>query len=53
VIEGFGKQELHAFVLGAVAPQTQLVTDDWPSYHNPDGRTRRLKRRVGGFESAR
>src|SRR5580693_2546865 len=24
VIEGFGKQELQAFVLGAVAPQTQL-----------------------------
>jgi len=35
VIEGFGKQELQAFVLGAVAPQTQLVTDDWPSYHKP------------------
>jgi ISXO2-like transposase domain len=34
VIEGFGKQELHAFVLGAVAPQTRLVTDDWPSYHD-------------------
>ena len=32
VIAGFGKQELQAFVLGAVAPQTQLVTDDWPSY---------------------
>jgi len=31
VIEGFGKREIHAFVLGAVAPQTQLVTDDWPS----------------------
>jgi ISXO2-like transposase domain len=31
VIEGFGKPELHAFVLDAVAPQTQLVTDDWPS----------------------
>ena len=26
VIEGFGKQEIHAFVLGAVAPQTKLVT---------------------------
>ena len=39
VIEGFGKQELQAFVLGAVAPQTQLVTDDWPFYHNlPDVR---------------
>jgi hypothetical protein len=37
VIEGFGKQELQAFVLGAVAPQTQLVTDDWPSYHNLPG----------------
>ena len=34
VIEGFGKQELHAFVLGAVAPQTRLVTDDWPSYQD-------------------
>ena len=34
VIEGFGKQELHAFVLGAVASQTQLVTDDWPSYQD-------------------
>src|SRR5512133_3587754 len=47
VIERFGKQELHAFVLGAVAPQTRLITDDWPSYqdipavrhhyHRPDG----------------
>ncbi len=37
VIEGFGKQELQAFVLGVVAPQTQLVTDDWPSYHNLPG----------------
>jgi hypothetical protein len=27
VIEGLGKQELCAFVLGAVAPQTRLVTD--------------------------
>src|SRR5258708_13016636 len=36
---GFGKQEMAGFVLGAVAPQTQLVTDDWPSYHNlPDVR---------------
>ena len=34
VIEGFGKPELHAFVLGAVAPHTQLVTDDWPSYQD-------------------
>jgi ISXO2-like transposase domain len=24
-------------VLGAVAPQTQLVTDDWPSYRNLPG----------------
>jgi hypothetical protein len=31
VIEGFGKPELHAFILGAVAPQTQLITDAWPS----------------------
>jgi hypothetical protein len=37
VIAGFGNQELQAFVLGAVAPQTQLVTDDWPSYHNLPG----------------
>src|SRR5258707_15045185 len=37
VIAGFGKQELQAFVLGACAPQTQLVTDDWPSYHNLPG----------------
>ena len=37
VIEGFGKPELHSFVLGAVAPQTRLVTDDWPSYRDlPD-----------------
>jgi hypothetical protein len=37
VIEGFGKEEIHAFVLGVVAPQTQLVTDDWPSYQSiPD-----------------
>jgi len=34
VIEGFGKREIHAFVLGAVAPQTQLVTDDWASYQD-------------------
>jgi len=32
VIESFGKDEIHAFVLGAVARQTRLVTDDWPSY---------------------
>ena len=31
-IEGFGKDQIHAFVLGAVAPQTRLATDDWPSY---------------------
>ena len=36
-IEGFGKPELHAFVLGAVAPHTQLVTDDWPTYRDPPG----------------
>ena len=32
IIEGFGKDEIHAFLLGAVAAQTRLVTDDWPSY---------------------
>ena len=32
VIEGFGKNQIHAFVLGAVAPR--LVTDDWPSYND-------------------
>src|SRR5467141_3028943 len=37
VIEGFGKDEIHAFVLGAVAPQTKLVTDDWPSYQGVPG----------------
>jgi hypothetical protein len=37
VIEGFGKPELQAFVLAAVAPQTWLVTDDWPSYQDPPG----------------
>ena len=37
VIEGFDKQALHAFVLGAVAPQTQLLTDDWPSYRDIPG----------------
>jgi hypothetical protein len=31
-IEGFSKHEIHAFVPRAVAPQTRLVTDDWPSY---------------------
>jgi hypothetical protein len=34
VSESFGKQELHAFVLGAFAPQTRLITDDWPCYQN-------------------
>jgi hypothetical protein len=37
VIEGFGKDQIHAFVLGAVAPQTQFVTDDWPAYHSIPG----------------
>src|SRR5438132_2152228 len=37
VIESFGKDQIHAFVLGAVAPQTQLVTDDWPAYHSIPG----------------
>jgi hypothetical protein len=37
VIEGFGKQELQSFVLGAVAPQTPLVTDNWPSYRDLPG----------------
>jgi hypothetical protein len=37
VIEGFGKDEIHAFVLAALAPNTRLVTDDWPSYNDtPD-----------------
>src|SRR5215831_13339799 len=37
VIEGFGKGEIDAFVLAAVAPNTRLVTDDWPSYNDiPD-----------------
>src|SRR6266851_10062486 len=37
VIQGFGKGEIHAFVLGAVASNTRLVTDDWPSYNDiPD-----------------
>ena len=34
VIEGFGKTQIHAFVLGAVALATRLVTDDWPSYRD-------------------
>ena len=33
VIEGFGKGEIHAFALAAMAPNTRLVTDDWPSYN--------------------
>ena len=37
VIESFGKDEIHAFVLGAVAPQTRLVTDEWPSYQRIAG----------------
>ena len=37
VIEGFGKEQIHAFVLGAVAPQTKLVTDDWPTYQGLPG----------------
>ena len=37
VIAGFDKDQLHAFVLGTVAPQTRLVTDDWPSYQNLPG----------------
>jgi hypothetical protein len=37
VIESFAKQELHSFVLSAVAPQTRLITDDWPSYQGLPG----------------
>ena len=37
LIEGFGKDQIHAFVLGAVGPQTKLVTDDWPSYQGIPG----------------
>jgi hypothetical protein len=33
VIERFGKDESHTFVLSVVAPNTTLVTDDWPSYN--------------------
>src|SRR6201981_3566999 len=34
---GVGKDEIHAFVLGAVAPNTRLVTDHWRSYNDiPD-----------------
>jgi hypothetical protein len=37
VIEGFGKDQIHAFVLSVVAPNTRLVTDEWPSYNDiPD-----------------
>jgi hypothetical protein len=65
VIEGFGRPELHAFVLGAVAPQTRLVTDDWPSYrdlpdvhHNaitlgPMRRTSRCPGSTGCFQTRR
>ena len=34
VIESFGKQELHSFVLSAVAPQTRRITDDGRSYQD-------------------
>jgi hypothetical protein len=37
VIQSLGKDEIHAFVLAAVAPQTRLVTDDWPSYQGIAG----------------
>jgi hypothetical protein len=37
VIESFGKDEIRAFVLGAAAPDTKLVTDDWPSYNDIPG----------------
>jgi hypothetical protein len=37
VIDNFSKQDLHTFVLDAVAPQTRLVTDDWPSYQDLTG----------------
>ena len=45
VIEGFGKNEIHAFVVAAVAPNTRLVTDDWPSYNAtfPTSSTRRSR----------
>jgi hypothetical protein len=39
VIESFGKDQIHAFVLAAVAPQTRLVTDDWSSYQGIRGVT--------------
>jgi hypothetical protein len=38
VIDGFGKTEIHAFVLGAVAPTTKLVTDDCSSYRDISAR---------------
>jgi hypothetical protein len=34
VIEGFGKKEICAFVPGAVASTTKLLTDDWPAYRD-------------------
>ena len=35
MIEDFGKQELQAFVLGVLAPQTRQVSEDLPSVrHN-------------------
>jgi hypothetical protein len=35
VIEDFGEQELQAFVLGVLAPQTRQVSEDLPSVrHN-------------------
>ena len=37
VIDGFGKDEIHAFVLEVVAPNTKLVTDDRPSYQGIPG----------------
>src|SRR5207237_2945072 len=37
VIESFGKDAIHAFVLDVVAPKTTLVTDDWPSYQSVPG----------------
>src|SRR5262249_56379060 len=51
VIEGFGKGEIHAFVLAAVAPNTRLVTDDWPSYNDiPDIKHKAIT--VGGAHRA-
>ena len=49
VIEGFGKDEIHTFVLSAVAPNTRLVTDDWPSYHDiPDIKHKAITPRPDG-----